>query len=347
MSHKKTIHILVIRLSAMGDVAMTVPVLRALLQQNANLKITVVTRAFFSPFFDEFENITLITPDLKGEHKGFFGILRLFKSLKSLKFDAVADLHNVLRSKILVTLFRINGTPCAQLNKGRKEKKLLTKNDVTKKLHPLKTMHQRYALVFHKLGLSLDLSTIKTIQKRKVSTPFFNKYKGKPVIGIAPFTAFKSKSLPINILEQILQKLNFTEVILFGGGEKEKEILENVAKKYNNVTSIIQKVTFKEELDIIANLDVMIGMDSGNGHIAAMLQTPVITIWGLTHPYLGFTAFNQPKTHQVTPDLTKYPLIPTSVYGNKFPEEYLTCFNTINIDKIIDLVKKHTRTKKE
>jgi len=47
-------HILIIRLSAMGDVAISVPVIRALIQQNESVKITFLTRSFFIPFFEEF-----------------------------------------------------------------------------------------------------------------------------------------------------------------------------------------------------------------------------------------------------------------------------------------------------
>ena len=93
----------------MGDVAMTVPVLRAFSLQYPNVKITVVSRPFFKPFFDDIENITFFPIDLKVRHKGFLGLLRLFSDLRKLNIDAVADLHNVLRSKIIRTLFALNG----------------------------------------------------------------------------------------------------------------------------------------------------------------------------------------------------------------------------------------------
>ncbi len=68
-------HILVLRFSAMGDVAMTVPVLRALTTQYPELKITVVTRAFFKPFFQDLKNVSVYTADFKGKHKGVLGLL--------------------------------------------------------------------------------------------------------------------------------------------------------------------------------------------------------------------------------------------------------------------------------
>ena len=80
---------------------MTVPVLRALTQKYPDLKITVLTRAFFKPFFRDLKNVDVYSADLKGKHKGVLGLYKLSKELNTFKFDAVADLHNVLRSKIL------------------------------------------------------------------------------------------------------------------------------------------------------------------------------------------------------------------------------------------------------
>ena len=98
-------HILVIRLSAMGDVAMCVPVLRAFTLQHPKVKLTVLTRPFFKPFFQDLENVTVFAADLKGKHKGIIGLFKLSRELKHLGINQVADLHNVLRTKILKFFF--------------------------------------------------------------------------------------------------------------------------------------------------------------------------------------------------------------------------------------------------
>lgn len=116
-------HILVIRLSAMGDVAMTIPVLSAFNTQYPHIKITVLTRPFFAPFFRELKNTTIFPIDLNGKHKGILGLYKLSKELKSQQIDAVADLHNVLRSKILKCF--LYNVKTVHIDKGRKEKKHL------------------------------------------------------------------------------------------------------------------------------------------------------------------------------------------------------------------------------
>ncbi|MBB1489789.1 ADP-heptose--LPS heptosyltransferase RfaF, partial [Oceanospirillum sp. D5] len=94
-------NILVIRLSAMGDVAMTVPVLRALTKQHDELRIKVLTKTLYKPFYRDIQNVEVITADVKGEHKGAFGLYKLARTInESHSFYAIADLHSVLRSKI-------------------------------------------------------------------------------------------------------------------------------------------------------------------------------------------------------------------------------------------------------
>ena len=330
-------HILVLRFSAMGDVAMTVPVLRALMAQHPELKITVVTRSFFKPFFQDLKSASIYEADFKRKHKGILGLYKLSKELKKLRFDAVADLHNVLRSKILKLFFF--GKKVVQLDKGRAEKKALTSGVSFKQL---KTTHQRYADVFEDLGFTVDLSNPifpkpKTLTE-KLSTFISN--KSFKTIGIAPFAAHESKMYPLEQMETVIEELSKDyNVVLFGGGAKEIALLNQLETKYNNVTSVAGKLNLEEELILISNLDLMLAMDSGNAHMAAMLGKKVITIWGVTHPFAGFAPFNQTIDFALTADRTQFPLIPTSIYGNKFPEGYEDAAGSVSEAVIVSKIK--------
>ena len=320
----------------MGDVAMTVPVLKALTAQYPELKITVVTRAFFEPFFQDLKNVEVYSADLKEKHKGIFGLYKLSKELKALKFDAVADLHNVLRSKILKLFF--TGKKVVQIDKGRAEKKALTSG---KYFQQLKSTHQRYADVFKALGLPLDLSRPTFPRSKPLSTNLsqFISNTERKVVGIAPFAAHKSKMYPLEKMENVISELSKNyNIILFGGGKSEVEVLNEIDSKNNNVSSVAGKLTLNEELILISNLDVMLSMDSGNAHLAAMLGIKTITIWGVTHPFAGFAPFNQPEEYALLADRKQFPLIPTSIYGNKFPDGYENAAGSILVDAIINKV---------
>ena len=144
---------------------------------------------------------------------------------------------------------------------------------------------------------------------------------------------------PLEKMKIVIERLSENHIVLLFGGKNEIPIL-NSFEKNSNILSVASKLTFSEELETISNLDCMLSMDSGNGHLAAIFGVKVITIWGVTHPYAGFTPFNQPLENQITPDLEKYPLIPTSIYGNIYPDRYLSCFDTITSSMIINSIKK-------
>ena len=330
-------HILVIRFSAMGDVAMTVPVLRALTSQHPQVKITVVTRAFFKPFFEDIPNVEVYVTDLKGKHKGVLGLYKLSKELRTLDFDVVADLHNVLRSKILKLFFF--GKKVVQIDKGRAEKKALVSGEAVKQL---KTTHQRYVDVFNNLGFPVDLSQPKFTKAKPLTKAVLGLgiNTNEALVGIAPFAAYESKMYPLENMEAVISELSKDyKVILFGGGDREIEALNTFEAKYDNVVSVAGKLSFKEELELISNLELMLAMDSGNGHLAAMFGVKVITIWGVTHPFAGFVPFNQPEDFQLTADRNQYPKIPTSIYGNKYPESYENAAGSIAVETIVSKVR--------
>ena len=344
---KPTQHIAVFRLSAMGDVAMTVPVIRAFVAQNPNIKITVVSRPFFQPFFDGIENVSFFGVDLNHRHKGFIGLLRLFSDLRKLNIDAVADLHNVLRSKIVRTLFALSGKKVAATDKGRAEKKALT--SLTNKVFaPVKPMVERHVETFKKLGFSVDLTNPKFPEKAILLEDILKitGTKNQNWIGIAPFAQYESKVYPIDLMQQVIDGLSQNKnhkIFLFGGGEKEIQLLNQLQNQHENVLVLAGKIQFKQELDVISNLDLMLSMDSGNAHISAMLGVKVITLWGATHPYAGFKPFNQQDDFCLTSDRDKYPLLPTSIYGNKKTEGYDEVMRTILPITIIDKIEKELK----
>lgn len=339
-------HILVIRLSAMGDVAMTVPVLRALLLQHPGVQVTVLSREFYRPFFDGIPNLNFVAADVKGRHKGFWGLFRLFRELRKLKINAVADLHNVLRSKIITALFKLSGVKTAATDKARTEKKALTRTE-NKVFKPLKPVVQRHAETFERLGFPVKLDNPQFPEKPEV-TPEIQKLTGSKSgkwIGVAPFAQHQGKVYPADLMKDVINELarhKEYKIFLFGGGEEETIQLENFAKGLQNVVVTPGRLSFKGELNLIANLDLMLSMDSGNAHIAAMYGVKTVTIWGATHPYAGFTPFHQPENHLITADRNQYPLLPTSIYGNKIILGYEDAMRTITpkqvVDKIYDII---------
>lgn len=341
-------HLLVMRFSAMGDVAMTVPVVKQLLQQHPELSITFVSDVKFSALFDDIPRLRFFGADIHGKYNGFTGLLQLFNQLKKIEnITAVADLHDVLRSKVLSFLFKASGKKVAVINKGRKEKKELTRK-YNKICKPLRTGFQRYADVFNALGYPVNLlnesERIKLKVNNNIEQLLINNHQIK--IGIAPFGKHKEKTYPIEAMEKVIRTLSSrNNTIFLFGGAGERMQFEAWQKAYPNVINMAGRLSFKEELTLISHLDLMISMDSGNMHLASLYGVPVVSIWGATHPFAGFYGFGQDPSNAVQADLY---CRPCSVFGNKpcYRGDW-ACMHMIEprqvIDKVDDVINKNER----
>lgn len=330
----------------MGDVAMTVPVLTSLFAKYPNVKVTFLTRQFFSPMFDQFPNVSVFAADVDGRHKGFFGLWRLYKELRRLNIDCIADFHNVLRSNILKRFFSFSGIPFHQIIKGRHEKKALTALN-NKVFRPLKQTHQRYADVLESLGFPIDLSKVDPLKKLPLTEKTHDLLENgsKVKIGIAPFAAYQGKMYPFELMKEVVKELNKNigyQIFLFGGGANEIEQLKALEAKFENGFNCVGRFSFEEELALISNLDLMLSMDSSNGHLAAMYGIPIMTLWGITHPHAGFSPFDHGSNRSILSDREAFPLIPTSVYGNKVPKGYEMVMSTIAPEEVVRAIYEMT-----
>lgn len=314
-------HILIIRFSALGDVAMTIPVIHSLATQYPQHQITVLSRAVWQPLFEGLpSNVSFVGADLTGKHKGIWGLNSLYSQLKKLHIDYVADFHHVLRSKYLCLRFRLANIPVASIRKGRAGKKKLVRRH-HKVLENQKSSFRRYADVLEALGFPvlLNFSSIYGEGKGDFTEigPVTGPKGNQKWIGIAPFAKHVGKIYPIELQEQVVAHFAANpdvQVFLFGGGRSEQEVFDSWTAKYPSVVSMIGKLNMRTELNLMSHLDVMLSMDSANMHLASLVNIPVVSVWGATHPYAGFMGWKQLPVNTVQLDL---PCRPCSVYGQK------------------------------
>ncbi|MEG0467970.1 MAG: glycosyltransferase family 9 protein [Mucinivorans sp.] len=333
--------ILVIRSSAMGDVAMTAPVLSALAKRYAGqIRVVMLTREFYEPFFDGIPDLEIFNIDLAEQHNGVRGIYRLFCQLqKAYKFDLVIDLNYKLYSRLLRRFFNLAGIKTYRIDKGRKEKRMIT-NKKNKLLVQLKSSIERYVDVFRAAGFPLEVEN-KLPARPERPIPHFAGSKNEHWIGIAPFAKHKGKVLPIETIRQVIERLTQwdpeVKIFIFGGGRAEKMVARSLVAWYTNCRSTIGELTLRGEMDLIANLDLMLSMDSSAMHMSSLVGVDVISVWGATHPYAGFLGIGQSIENVIQIDTLA--CRPCSVYGHKpcYRGDY-ACLNQISPQVIFERI---------
>lgn len=321
---------------------MTIPVISSLKQQYPDVEITMVSKPWVKPLFDKV-GVNFVAPDIKKGRNSIADFLRFFNMLRKMeRWDVVVDLHDVIFSKLLRKLFRLFGVPVVKIDKGRDDKKALVAYP-NKDFRQLDTTFERYSKVFAKANIPVKVSFSTLFEKKEPLTSDILSITGEKTmswIGIAPFAQHKGKVYPPEKMEEVVRYFDEKggyKIILFGGGKAEKEALEIWEQKYPSAVSLAGKIKLGKELLVMDYLDVMVSMDSANMHLASLAATPVVSVWGATHPYAGFYGWNQPTENIIQLEMD---CRPCSVYGNKecMWGDY-RCMNNITPSSIISKIE--------
>lgn len=340
-------HILVIRFSALGDVAMVVPVVWALANQYPDIRITVLSKGFARTLFEDLApNVNFMEADLNTEYHGVRGLNALYRRLVAKQFTKVADLHNVLRSDYLRMRFNLGRYRVEHIDKHRRQRKKLIsyKNKIKQQLP---TSFENYAEVFERLGYPVDISKFRSIFPEEggnlnmLPAIFGPKKSFEQWIGIAPFAAHEGKVYPPRLMEQVifqlLQKYPKSRLFLFGKGEQENKYFQLWCAQYHQCVNVSRHCeTMYQDLILMSHLDVMLSMDSANMHLASLTNTPVVSVWGATHPMAGFLGYNQNKDNVIQLDLE---CRPCSIFGNKPCQRGdFACLQNIPPERIVERI---------
>lgn len=314
---KNNLNILAIRFSAIGDVAMTVPVLDSFARQYPQHRITFLSNPRFEPFFQSMPgNFTFLGADVKEEYKGNAGLRRLISELGRKHFDLVLDLHGVLRSERISLGMLLHGVRIKRIRKDRLARKALTRQHFKRRV-PLSTSFERYTKVFERAGFPVTVSFKSIFPEPPVNVLSLTGAKEGRWIGVAPFAAHMGKVYPLELMERVISALQsdaqVAGIFVFAYG-KEKEQIQHWAGLYGKVELSGGRYTFSQELELMSWLDSMLAMDSANMHLASLVGTRVVSVWGATHPSAGFLGYGQNPEDCVQLDM---PCRPCSIYGKK------------------------------
>ena len=318
-NNQKHRNVLVIRLSVLGNVAMTIPVLYPLCKANPDTRFVMLTKRWpASMFHDRPANLKVVDFDVKENHSGLFGLLKLASRLHKLyDIDAVADLHNVSGTWIIDAWMKSHGIQVARLDREEPKRRALVNHKTDEPVTPI---HERYRRVFRELGFETPDNFTRLYEGRDWPTsPIVpKKEEGQRWIAVSPFSSHRQKAYPLEQMEKVIDELCKREnyhIFLMGGGKAEKVALRPIARKYKNVTSMAEmKHQFIDEYALLSQCDVMLTMESANMHLASLVDLQAITVWGPTSPACGYLGYNQMEEDDIHLDM---PCRPCSITGDK------------------------------
>lgn len=341
--------ILITRTSSFGDVAMLVPVIFSVAAKYPQDRFIVLTRKAFAPLFENLGfNINAMTFDPK-KHSGPIGTIRLLLKVGNYGFSHVADVHDVLRTKLIRKYMVLLGKTVRHIDKGRGDKQRMISTKIV--TPPLTSTTDRYRDVFQRLGFNTEMvfknffefSERSLYPLRRIATEKHGNW-----VGIAPFSKHKEKIYPLDRMKYIVKKLAedpSVTVFLFGAGSEEKKELSLWEKGYTNVINVSGKINLRNELLLISYLDVMVSMDSANMHLASLVETPVVSVWGATHPNLGFFGFGQKEEDAIQTDIE---CRPCSVYGEiPCKRKDYACLTRIKEETVLNKIQEYLKPEAE
>ncbi|MCQ2345687.1 MAG: glycosyltransferase family 9 protein [Paludibacteraceae bacterium] len=308
---------LILRFSSVGNIAMTVPIIASLSRRYPDDRFIVVSKKRLSALFYGMENVKFHEADftLPGLRGGLKSIWQLYHELKRYEIDEVIDLQDVIRTRIIRTLFAWHHKPVRIIDYGRTEKKAMTLTGFQGKR--LITEFERYARTFAQAGLETDDQFEHLSVNKDALQKIRERYgiKTGKWLGIAPFAKSKSNMLPYRTIKEVIAhyaEQTDVQIFLFGAGEMESEVLKQWASVFPRTISVAGILPLEEEMELMRQLDVMLCMDSANQHLASLVGLRVVSIWCATHPGIGFYGWKQSEADCIQ---TRLSCRPCSIHG--------------------------------
>ncbi len=304
---------------------MLLQVLYAVAEANEQHEFVLLTQPFMTELLvNSPDNVEAMAIDVRGEERSLLGLLRYGGRLHRENFDAVLDLHDVLRSKLLRTYLWATGVPFLHLKKPRRERKHLLQYGYRSDADAVPPMWQLYLRVFHLAGLKVPESippiAIHPLQQEAFERryPSLAKVEHERLrLGIAPFASSPAKTYDLEKMKEVLRGLVATgrfDIFLFGGRGREQATLESWASELEGVRSVAGQLDLSDELLLIGSLHGMVSMDSANMHLASLMGIRVISVWCCTHPAAGFLGIGQHLEDCAQP--ADAPHRPCSIFGD-------------------------------
>ncbi|MFC1566420.1 lipopolysaccharide heptosyltransferase II [bacterium] len=337
MEHVKKI--LLIQTAFLGDIILTIPLIKNLKKIFPDKELTVLTTPVGEKVLKNTDlDCKIIVYDKKGSQKGFLNLIKLTSELREQKFDLAIMPHRSLRTALTAYLARIPH----RWGFSNSEGKFL----LTKKIQYVKGIHEidrnlsfldEFNLSYDKtINFKVDNETEEQVEKILKQ----NNFLGEKIIGIHPGSVWFTKKWPVKKFIDLIKHLSYNnyKIIIFGDKSDEKIGFEIEKSDFlhSNVLNLIGNTTIKQLIGFIKKISLYITNDSGPMHIAAAEDIPLIAFFGPTVKDIGFFPYSK-RAIVLEKDIE---CRPCGIHGgNKCPKKHFKCMNDISVDEVIEKIK--------
>jgi len=278
--------ILIIRFSAIGDIILTTPVIRAIKQQYPQAELHYLTKKQHTDLLKHNPYLSkVIAFDSQST-----SLLSLILQLKQERYHWIIDLHQNIRSKLIrYTIFAKRKTTYP---KGYWRRFLLIQFKY-KSSAPFPHVIDKYFAYLKKYGVSNDQQGTEIFYPTAIEEGIkkFFSLSGNEIVAICPGASYFTKRWTKEGFQEVGQLLTAKgKQVVYLGGENEKELCEQLAHA-TGASSLAGKLSLLEAAYVLQLSSFAVTNDSGLMHLAESQNTPVISIFGATVEELGFTPF--------------------------------------------------------
>lgn len=321
---------LVIRLSSIGDIVLTTPVLRALKSQIPGCEIHFVVKRSFYPVVEANPNIDRIFQIEKG-------ISEILPALEEQDYDQVIDLHKNFRSFGIRLKLKKKATSFPKLNF---RKWLL----VHLKIASMPDVHivDRYFKAVEPLGVRNDGKGLEHFipGNDRVDVAELLPAGSKEFIAFVVGAKHMTKTMPEERIIEICRRIQRPVVLV--GGKEDRERGRRISElSGDHVINTCGNMRINQSADIIRQADAVITHDTGMMHIASAFRKKIVSLWGNTVPEFGMYPYmpGDEENSRIL-EVSGLRCRPCSKIGfEKCPKGHFKCMKEIDIDDVLGFIR--------
>ncbi len=322
---------LVIRLSSIGDIVLTTPIVRALSTQLPEVEIHFFVKK-------QFADVVKNNPYITKVHLYDGNISKNLRDFKHENFDYVIDLHNNLRS------FRVRNSLTSlwfSFDKLNFEKWLM----VNLKIDKLPDLHivDRYFKTVLKFDVKPDkkgLDYFIGVEDEIDIAEYFGEIFDRGFVAFVAGAKHFTKQIPVHKAVKIINGINVPVILL--GGNADKKIAKAIIEKTTNpnMGNSVGQLQLNQSASVIKQARVVVTPDTGLMHIAAAFGKKIVSLWGNTIPEFGMSPYYPHSDFKII-ETKGLRCRPCSKIGfDKCPKKHFRCMEDINTDEVINVIKK-------